>query len=396
MNTILIDFRENWLNLLPFTFTRPIAKFRTGIFTIEEKWQKYINTQCSFITEDYLSEKYHQKTADENLIINSIILPDHTIVDAIKKLKMNEALFKGDIFIAAMVSASDVELIKNEEYSKFHIKQYTSNPTCIFKSWDIFLHNASEIKKDVELIRAQVKKHTLSRSNVVIGNPGDLILEEGVQAECVVFNVTDGPIYVGKDAVLMEGAMIKGPVAIGEHSMVKMGAKIYQGTTIGPYCRAGGEINNSVFFGYSNKSHDGFLGQAVLGEWCNIGADTNNSNLKNNYEEVKVWNYKEKSFIKTGLTFCGLFMGDHSKCAINTMFNTGTTVGVAANIFGCGFPRTFIPSFTWGGAAGFVDYDVSKALETARIMMGRRNIQLDAQDEKILKAIFDKTSEFKK
>jgi UDP-N-acetylglucosamine diphosphorylase/glucosamine-1-phosphate N-acetyltransferase len=396
MNTILLDFKENWLNLLPLSFTRPVGKFRIGIFTINEKWEKYLNTECSYITEDYLSEKYPAKIEEHNLIINSIILPDKNLAGFISKLNQHDLLISGDLFIAANVSPDEVEKIRNQDLSGFRQIQYTGEVTCIKKNWDIFLHNASEIRKDVELVRPGITSHSISKTNVIIGNPDDLIIEEGVWAECVVFNVTDGPIYIGKDAILMEGSMLKGPVAIGEHSMVKMGAKIYQGTTIGPYCRAGGEINNSVFFGYSNKSHDGFLGQAVLGEWCNIGADSNNSNLKNNYDEVKVWNYKEKCFMGTGLIFCGLFMGDHSKCAINTMFNTGTTVGVSANIFGCGFPRTFIPSFTWGGASGFIDYDIEKALETARIVMSRRNIELDKIEEKILRTIFERTIEFRK
>ena len=396
MNTILIDFKENWLNLLPLSFTRPISKFRIGIFTINEKWEKYLNTECSFLTEDYLSKKYPVIIEDHNLIINSIILPDKSLAGIITKLDQNDILLSGDIFLAAKVSAAAIEKIRNQDLTGFQQIQYTGELFSIKKNWDIFLQNAAEIKKDVELIRFNDRSQNISTTNTIIGNPNDLIIEEGVTAECAIFNVTDGPIYIGKHSLIMEGAMLKGPIAIGEHSMVKMGAKIYQGTTIGPHCRAGGEINNSVLFGYTNKSHDGFLGQAVLGEWCNIGADTNNSNLKNNYDEVKVWNYKEKSFVGTGLIFCGLFMGDHSKCAINTMFNTGTTVGVGANIFGNGFPRTFIPSFSWGGPAGFIDYDIDKALETARTVMGRRNIELDKKEENILRTIFDQTKEFRK
>ena len=396
MNCILLDFRENWLNLLPFSFTRPIGKFRIGIFTIEEKWNRYLNTQCSFITEEYLTAKYPAVTADINLVINSILLPDKKLVQAVKTLADHEMLYSGDLFLAGKIAANDLYKLQSGETKGYAIKQYSGAIVTVRNNWDIFLLNGDEIKKDAELVRPSIKPYALSGTNVVIGDPANLLIDEGVNAECVVFNVTDGPIYIGKEALLMEGSMIKGPSAIGEHTMVKMGAKIYQGTTIGPYCRAGGEINNSVFFGYSNKSHDGFLGNAVLGEWCNLGADTNNSNLKNNYEKVKVWNYRQKSFIDSGLTFCGLFMGDHSKCAINTMFNTGTTVGVSANIFGSGFPRTFIPSFTWGGSQGFIDYDIEKVLATARIVMGRRDVSLDAEDEKILRTIFDQTKEFRK
>lgn len=398
MNTILIDFEANWVNLLPLSFTRPVSKFRIGIFTINEKWEKYLDLEsaCSFLTQDYLSKKYPAKIEDFNLLINSIILPNSDLARIISNLENNDILLSANTFIAAKVSATDIEKIKNQNFIDFQHKEYEGELICIQNNWDIFLQNASEIKKDVELVRSKVKSQVISKTNTIIGNPNDLILEEGVSAECVIFNVSEGPIFIGKDSLIMEGSILKGPISIGEHSMVKMGAKIYQGTTIGPHCRAGGEISNSVFFGYSNKSHDGFLGQAVLGEWCNLGADTNNSNLKNNYEEVKVWNYKEKSFINTGLTFCGLFMGDHSKCSINTMFNTGTTVGVSSNIFGSGFPRTFIPSFSWGGASGFTDYNIEKALKTARIVMNRRNIDLDQKEEKILRTIFDKTIDYRK
>jgi UDP-N-acetylglucosamine diphosphorylase/glucosamine-1-phosphate N-acetyltransferase len=396
MNIILTDFRENWLNLLPLSFTRPVSKFRIGIFTLDEKWKKYLGSDCSYITEDYLSEKYSVKLTGDNLLINSIVLPDKMLTEKIRSLGMNEVLIENELLLAVRVSSKEVNTIRNLDLTGFHKIQYEGEISCIKNLWDIFLLNASEIRKDVELIRAATSKKSISKTNVIIGNPDDLILEDGVSAECVVFNVTDGPIYIGKNTLIMEGSMLKGPIAIGEYSMIKMGAKIYQGTTIGPYCRAAGEINNSVFFGYSNKAHEGFLGNAVLGEWCNLGADTNNSNLKNNYEAVKVWNYHSNRFVNTGLTFCGLFMADHSKCSINTMFNTGTVVGVSANIFGCGFPRTFIPSFSWGGSAGFTDYNIEKAIETATKVMHRREIDITDQDIEILRVIFNKTIDYRK
>jgi UDP-N-acetylglucosamine diphosphorylase/glucosamine-1-phosphate N-acetyltransferase len=396
MNTILTDFRKNWLNLLPLSFTRPISKFRIGIYTIDEKWQKYLDADCSFITEAYLTEKYPVEITDDNFLINSIVLPDKNIAKKISHLGTNEVLFSDNIFLAARVSASDIEKIKASDLNGFQKIQFNGEIAYIKNLWDIFLQNASEISKDIELLKPEKITHTIGNSNTIIGNPDDLIVEEGVSAECVIFNVTDGPVYLGRNALIMEGSMLKGPISIGENSMVKMGAKIYQGTTIGPHCRAAGEINNSVLFGYSNKAHDGFLGNAVLGEWCNLGAGTNNSNLKNNYEPVKVWNHDANHFESTGLTFCGLFMADHSKCSINTMFNTGTVVGVSTNIFGSGFPRNIIPSFSWGGSAGYIEYDIEKAIETAARVMQRRNIELNVHDRKILRTIFDITKEYRK
>lgn len=395
MNIILLDLEANWLNLLPLSFTRPIGKFRVGVFTLDEKWRSYLGFHCSFITEDYLSDKFPVHISDDNYIINSVILPDENLAREILKLEKNEALFSKNTFLAVRVGSDKIEKVKNLEFNGFAIREFDKTIHSVLNIWDIFLLNGDEIKKDIEIIKPGIKPFSLSKTNVIIGNPEDLIIDENVSAECVVFNVTDGPVYIGRNALIMEGSMIKGPASIGDNSIVKMGARIYQGTTIGPSCRAAGEINNSVFFGNSNKAHDGFLGNSVLGEWCNLGADTNNSNLKNNYDIVKVWNYKSKSFVNTGQTFCGLFMADHSKCSINTMFNTGTVVGVSANIFGSGFPRTFIPSFSWGGSAGFTDYNIEKAIETAIRVMQRRNIILDDIDKRILRTIYEKTIEYR-
>ena len=227
-------------------------------------------------------------------------------------------------------------------------------------------------------------------------SPENIFIEEGAKLEFVTLNASTGPIYIGKNAEIMEGSVIRGPFALCEEAQVKLASKVYGATTVGPYCRIGGEVNNSVLFGYSNKGHEGFLGNSVLGEWCNIGADSNNSNLKNNYEEVKLWSYETEGFEKTGLQFCGLMMGDHSKCGINTMFNTGTVVGVSTNIFGSGFPRNFVPSFSWGGASGFTTYITKKAFETARIAMARRHVDFDEQEAKILEHVFEETKKWRK
>jgi UDP-N-acetylglucosamine diphosphorylase/glucosamine-1-phosphate N-acetyltransferase len=239
------------------------------------------------------------------------------------------------------------------------------------------------------------KSQPLNNSCRNIGK-GKIFIEEGASANDTTFNTTTGCIYIGKDAEVMEGSVVRGPFALCEHSVLKMSSKIYGATTIGPHSKVGGEVNNSVVFGYSNKAHDGFLGNSVIGEWCNLGADTNNSNLKNNYANVKLWNYSGENFIDTGLQFCGLIMGDHSKCGINTMFNTGTVAGVSSNIFGSGFPRNFIPSFSWGGAQGFTTYRFEHAIETAQLVMQRRNTELTDNDKDILKYIFDNDEKFRK
>ena len=257
--------------------------------------------------------------------------------------------------------------------------------------WDIFSKNGDAIKQDFDLITKNKTSLHLSKSNTVIGDPKLIFLEEGAIVEASILNTTAGPIYIGKDAEVMEGSMVRGPFALGEHSALKLGTKIYGPTTVGPHSKIGGEVNNSVIFGYSNKGHDGFLGNSVIGEWCNLGADTNNSNLKNNYSSVKLYNYSKKAMLDSGLQFCGLIMGDHSKCGINTMFNTGTVVGVGANIFGGGFPPTHIPSYSWGGADGMMEYQFEKMIETADRVFQRRNLFISELDISILRTIFTET-----
>lgn len=388
-NYILFD-DEKRVNLLPFTFTRPASEIRVGILTITEKWEKYLGQKPSFFTVDFLSGKYPAlKTNGEVCLVNGRIAPNLDLLKAIQLLKQEEAIVKEGTIIAAVLKGTPSKLPEPKNFSK--VTEYSGTFFEVKNVWDIFRSNGDELLADFQLITKGRKSQSISSTNRII-HPENIFVEEGAKVECAILNAENGPIYIGADSEIMEGAIIRGPFAICEHSAVKMGAKVYGPTTVGPHSKIGGEVNNSVIFGYSNKAHDGFLGNSVIGEWCNIGADSNNSNLKNNYAQVKLWNYSENHFAKTGLQFCGLFMGDHSKCGINTMFNTGTVVGVCANIFGSGFPRNFIPSFSWGGANGFMVHQVAKAIETAEIMMARRSLNLTQTDRTILQHIFDITA----
>ena len=381
MNYILFDDVQLRQQLLPFTFTRPIADIRLGIDTIREKWERFLGQEVSILTETYLSEKYPLRQADDNILINAAVLPDKALVQTVMALNVNQALSSEDLIIAHRIKGgmAEGETVTEEI-------EYERPVRFIENNWDIFLLNAGQIKLDVPALTAGRKSQPLSATNRVIGGE-NIFVEPGARVEMAMLNASEGPIYIGKDAEIMEGAMLRGPLVVGEASVIKMGAKIYGGTTIGPHCKVGGEVSNAVIFGYSNKAHDGFLGNAVLGEWCNLGADTNNSNLKNDYSTVKVWSSAADAFVPTGEQFCGLFMGDHSKTAINTMFNTGTVVGVSANVAAAGFPRQFIPSFTWAGKP----YPIDKALETARQMYGRRHKTLTEADEAILREVYEST-----
>jgi len=393
MNYILFD-DKSWQNLLPLAFTKPVCEIRTGILTLKEKWEKMLQSTVSYKTEKYLSEKYPIKVATENILINGSVIPNKDLIEKIQQLDINKALVAGTKILALKINKDQLSSFNPFSIDNFEKENFTSEFISIEWPWDIFKLNEINIKTDFGLITKNRKSKPLSKSNNILAEE-NIFIEEGAKIEFATLNASEGPIYVGKDTEIMEGSNIRGPFALCEHAVVKMGAKIYGPTTIGPYSKVGGEINNSVIIGYSNKAHDGFLGNSVIGEWCNLGADTNNSNLKNNYTEVRLWNYEKERFIKTGLQFCGLIMGDHSKCAINTMFNTGTVIGVNANIFGGGFPRNFIPSFSWGGAQGFTIYGLDKALEVAEKVMERRNKILDDKEKKILNYIFEKTSKYR-
>ncbi len=393
MNYILFD-DYSWENLLPLTFTKPSSELRVGILSIKEKWERYLNDKCSYLTRDYLSEKYKTQVNDTNILINGSILPNQELVDKFKKLKTGHALVKEHDILAANLEKEKIEDFKNKELRDIEIEEYDGETTKISHPWQIFSYNGEAIRNDFALLTKDRESEVLSSTNNVI-NPENVFVEKGAKAEYATVNASEGPVYIGKDAEIMEGSVIRGPLAMCDHSVLKLSAKIYGPTTLGPYCKVGGEVNNTVFIGYSNKAHDGFLGNSVIGEWCNLGADTNNSNLKNNYAEVKLWNYVDEKFISTGLQFCGLIMGDHSKCGINTMFNTGTVIGINTNIFGEGFPRNFIPSFSWGGIKGFKEYRKDKAFEVAQKVMERRNKKFDEVEKNIMEEIFNRTQKYR-
>ncbi|MDE5418260.1 GlmU family protein [Labilibaculum sp. DW002] len=394
MNYILFD-NEAWNDLRPLTFTRPVAEIRVGILTIREKWEKRLNASFGFLTQKYLSVKYQKVVEDENVMINGSILPNSDLISAIQNLKLGEYLAKENLIIAAKLSDTDVNLVKEEAISEKIKIEYNKEIVRIAMPYDIFGLNDFALREDFEFLTKGRSSQVLSDTVNVLGKE-NIFLEEGASVEFATLNAKEGPIYIGKDAEIMEGSLVRGPLAMCEHSALKLGAKVYGATTLGPYCKSGGELSNVVFFGYANKAHDGFLGNAVIGEWCNIGADTNNSNLKNNYSEVKLWNYKSNRFNKTGLQFCGTIMGDHSKCGINTMLNTGTVIGVSANVYGAGFPRNFIPSFSMGGNHGFQEYRLKAAHEVAQLVMQRRGIEFDEAEKDIMTNVFEMTKDFRK
>ncbi|MFT4575894.1 MAG: UDP-N-acetylglucosamine diphosphorylase/glucosamine-1-phosphate N-acetyltransferase [Polaribacter sp.] len=389
MNYILFD-GEVRDALLPFTYTRPVADIRIGILTIREKWEKHLGLTTTTITEEYLEDKYPMVEMNQNVLINASYLPTLELVDKIRNLSENEAIYKGDDVIAFFTSDSQEE-VNLETYTAIDLEEEIIQ---IKNTWDIFSNNGEAIQLDFDLLTEDRTSEPIPEDVHAI-NKKNIFIEEGATVMYASLNATDGPIYIGKDAQILEGSLIRGPFAMCENAVVKMGAKIYGNTTLGPYCKVAGEINNSVLFGYSSKGHEGYLGNSVIGEWCNLGADTNNSNLKNNYAEVKIWSYETDRFAKTGLQFCGLIMGDHSKCGINTMFNTGTVVGVSANIFGSGFPRNFIPSYSWGGASGFTTYQVHKVFEVADVVYKRKNLVFNDKEKKILEHVFELSSKYR-
>lgn len=387
MQITFIDTNESWSRMLPLTYTRPIADIRVGILKIHEKWNKYLKSEASYRTLDYIQLNFPAKQGKSLTILGST-LPNATLVGVISTLKENQALTFNNQLIAGFFDHDEPFEIGNRNSVSIEGVDQVQYP------WDVFRLNGSEIKNDFLLLTKGRQSSTISDTHTKVYG-SQLFLEEGATVKASVLNSENGPIYIGKGAEVQEGSMIRGPFALCDHSVVNMGAKIKGDTTIGPYSKAGGEVSNSVILGYSNKGHDGFLGNSVIGEWCNLGADTNNSNLKNNYANVKMWDFDTARFKDTGLQFCGLIMGDHSKCGINTMFNTGTTVGVSANIFGDGFPRNFIPSFAWGGASGFSTYKTNKAFETAELVMKRRQKELTENDKEILNHVFEMTNEYR-
>ncbi len=389
MNVVLFDGPER-PDLLPFTFTRPVADIRVGIWTLREKWEHFLDEKTTTKTEAYLAKKWPLQLADKNVFINPAFLPSNALKTQVIALNEGEKLVCNNQLVAFVFSGK-----KLPDIERFTVIEVNEQPLHIQYSWDIFAQNSAAIVRDFEQITAGRVSAQIPDSVFTV-NKLAIFIEPGAKLLNCSLNAEEGPIYIGKEAEIMEGAHLRGPFAMGKHSYIKMGAKIYGGTTLGPHCKVGGEVSNSVLMGFSNKGHDGFLGNAVLGEWCNIGADSNNSNLKNNYAEVKLWNYIEERFVTTGLQFCGLMMGDHSKCGINTMFNTGTVVGVSANIFGTGFPRNFVPSFSWGGSNKMITYKPEKVFEVAQKVMQRRQVKFTEEDCAILQHVFEITQNYRR
>ena len=390
MNILLFDGPERG-QLLPFTFVRPVAQLRVGIDLLQDKWEALLGLKCGLYTQDYLQPKFPFSLAKENLFINPTYVPTTALAEKVKRLKLNDALVVNGNILACLTqslhppkeigSLNCVEV----EFPLIHLKTAT----------DLFLHNAEVLALDYKRLTQGRKSAPISSTNQLIA-PENIFLEEGAKVECAILNASEGPIYIGKNAEVMEGSMLRGSIALCENATVKMGAKIYGGTTLGPFVKAGGELNNVLILGYSNKGHDGFLGNAVIGEWCNIGAATDASNLKNNYGLLRLWNYETENFAKTALQFCGLLMGDFSRCSIHSTFNTATVVGICANLFGTGFPRTFLPSFSYGGAQGLKTYAFNKAIESNIAMMDRRGVAFTEIDREILQNVFDQTTKWRK
>lgn len=385
MNIVLFDEQE-WRNLRPLTLNKPLSELRMGILTFKERWEKLIEGRYSHQTQNYLIEKFPLEILEENLFINPAFFPNENLINSIRNLKIGESIWFENQMIAGNLTLGEFENRRNLNQKN----PFSGEIIHVKNLWDLFTYNDYAIRFDFELITKGRKSQPISETNGVI-NPENIFLEEGAVVEFAILNAKEGPIYIGKNAEVMEGSLVRGSLALCENAKLNLGAKIYSGTTIGPYCKVGGEVNNSILMGYSNKGHDGFLGNSVLGEWCNLGADTNNSNLKNNYSEISVWNYEDKSYISTGLQFCGLMMGDYSKSAINTQFNTGTVVGISANVFDAGFPPKFIPSFSWGGGKNSDKFDLEKSYEAAEKMMERRKKILTDEEKNILGYIFQLT-----
>lgn len=390
MNVILFDDARR-IDFLPLTHTRPLSALRCGILTMKERWDYVLQCTSSVQSADYLSEKFPLQVTDDNILINSAVVPSPELITAIQSLGMNTLLSRGQTILALRVDAAMAGHFDGNTIPEgMHSVDFGHEVLEFRQSWDLFTHNDQVLRDDFHMLTKGRIGAPLSSTNVLIGE--QIFIEEGARVEGCILNARTGPIYIARNAEVMEGSMIRGPFALGEGAVIKMGAKIYGASTIGEGCKVGGEVNNSIFLANANKAHDGFIGNAVIGEWCNIGADSNNSNLKNNYEEVRLWSEARQTFARTGLQFCGLIMGDHSKLGINTMINTGTVIGVSCNVFGAGFPRNFIPSFSWGGAAGFTEYQLKKAIETASRVYQRRNLAFDNAEQRIFSHVFTSTA----
>lgn len=369
MIRICLDDLGAWKRFAPLSLTRPIGDLRVGIFTNSERWASYLKAEIVYQTEGYLSKKFNSGVFD--IRVNASLIPDSSLMDSISQLSSNQKLMFNSTFLAGKGDESE------------EVEWNGDEPLLLKNRWDIYQQNGRAIKQDFDWLTANRNSELLSSTNTIIGDQQLIFVEAGAKVEAAILNTSEGPIYIGEDAEIMEGSIIRGPFSMGEHSALKLGTKVYGPTTLGPHCKVGGEVNNVVFQAYSNKGHDGFLGNSLIGEWCNLGADTNSSNLKNNYGYVSTYDYETKNEEGTNVQFMGLSMGDHSKCGINTMFNTATVVGVSCNVFGAEFPNKYIPSFSWGGT-NCVPFKLDKAIEYANNMMARRGLQLTNEEIAIL------------
>ncbi len=390
VNFILFE-DDSRISLRPLTFFRPVSAIRIGILTIREKWEKYLNHTVSFLTESYLEEKFPLVVGNDNMLINGSIIPNRALMAETLLLPADTSLNQADTIIAIHLTAENLKHFRDGIAPVMKTIETKTPFVKINNTWDIFGYNKKEIADDFSLITRNRISAEISSTNTILGS--NLFVEDGAIIECSTINTLKGPVYIGKQAEVMQGCHIEGPATLGDHSVLKMGSLVYKGTTIGPWCKVGGEINNSILFGYSSKAHDGFLGDSVIAEWCNLGAGSTTSNLKNNYETVKQWSYSKSRFVNTGLQFCGLVMGDHCKTGISSMFNSGTTTGVCSNIFGIGYHRNFIPSFVWGGTTGFRKHKLEEAMETAKAVYARRELPFGTIEESIFKTVFELTAE---
>jgi len=396
MHILLFDDPAIRPHLLPFTFTRPVAALRCGILTIAEKWQHRLGAPTvGYLTQPYLQAKFpvcaDGVVTGAALVINGAVCPDEVLVRQVQALQPGQGLYCNELLVAAhLADATQIaELIQDGLTGTVEVAEPV---TVIDRPWQLFLRNGVEIRRDFALLTAGRQSQPVGDAHTIVYGAENIFIEEGVKIRAAILNAEDGPIYLGKNSQVHEGAIIKGPLALCEGSHINAGAKMRGDNTVGPHSKVGGEVGNSILLGYSNKGHDGYMGNSVIGEWCNLGADTNTSNLKNNYAPVKIWSHAIGRFVDTGQTFCGLMMGDHSKCGINTMFNTGTVVGVGANIFGAGYPRNFIPSFSWGGPAGLETFKLPRVAEVAERVMSRRGLVYDAVEQGIMQRVYDDTA----
>lgn len=388
MNLILFDPYQTFQNLKPLCLTRPIGMFRIGIMRIFEKWEKKLDSAASFLTSKHLQNKFKSKFSEDNLYLAANVLPSQSLISKIILLENGAGLsYKGEVIAFKSAEKLNWPLKFPAILSLTEIEE---DLNLINSLPDLFLLNGEQIKSDFEMLTSGRASQVINDKGSVVYNESQVFVEEDVHIRAATINAENGPVYIGKGAIIQENSLIIGPACIGENAMVAFGAKIRYNTTLGPNTRVGGEVGNTIFFGHSNKAHDGFLGNSVIGEWCNLGANTNNSNLKNNYKNVSLYNYGQKALVDTGEVFCGVFMGDYTKTGISTMINTGSVFGVCCNVFGAGFQEKFIPSFSWGGKAeGIADYRFDKAVEVINATQKRRDMQLSEEDLGILTHIFE-------